>query len=100
MEIKDRILIIEDEGSIVHLLKTILRTGNYEILVAETGKAAESMITSHCPDLVILDLGLPDMDGIELLRSLREWSTTPVIVASARTHERDKVEALDLGADD
>ena len=58
------------------------------------------MLSSHCPDLVILDLGLPDMDGIEVLRSLRGWSSLPVVVVSARTHENDKVEALDLGADD
>ena len=58
------------------------------------------MITSQCPDVVILDLGLPDMDGIKILKSVREWSSMPIIVVSARTHERDKVEALDLGADD
>ena len=58
------------------------------------------MISSHCPDLVILDLGLPDMDGLEILRSLRSWSSLPVVVVSARDHERDKVAALDLGADD
>ena len=58
------------------------------------------MISSHCPDLIILDLGLPDMDGLEILRSLRSWSSLPVVVVSARSHERDKVAALDLGADD
>ena len=58
------------------------------------------MISSHCPDLVILDLGLPDMDGLDILRSLRSWSSLPVVVVSARSHERDKVAALDLGADD
>ena len=58
------------------------------------------MIPSHCPDLILLDLGLPDMDGIEILKKIREWSTTPVIVVSARSEESDKVEALDLGADD
>ncbi len=58
------------------------------------------MISSHCPDLIILDLGLPDMDGLEILRQLREWSSLPVVVVSARSHERDKVAALDLGADD
>ena len=58
------------------------------------------MISSHCPDLVILDLGLPDMDGIDVLRELRSWSNLPVVVVSARSHEHDKVQALDLGADD
>ena len=67
---------------------------------ASTGAEAMSMISSHCPDLVILDLGLPDMDGLDILRQLRSWSTLPVVVVSARSHEQDKVSALDLGADD
>ena len=100
MEIRDKIIIVEDESSIINLLKTILRANNYDVLTAATGAEAGSMITSHCPDLVILDLGLPDMDGIQILKDLRAWSSIPVIVLSARTHERDKVEALDLGADD
>ena len=58
------------------------------------------MISSHCPDLIVLDLGLPDMDGLEVLRSVRKWSSLPIVVVSARNHERDKVEALDYGADD
>ena len=67
---------------------------------ARTGLEALSMISSHCPDLIILDLGLPDMDGMDILRQLRSWSSLPVVVVSARSHERDKVNALDLGADD
>ena len=67
---------------------------------ARTGAEALSMISSHCPDLVILDLGLPEMDGLDILRQLRSWSSLPVVVVSARSHEKDKVTALDLGADD
>lgn len=100
MEIRDKILIIEDERSIVNLLKTVLKTNNYDVLVTPSGSEALTLITSHCPDLIILDLSLPDLDGIEVLKYLRTWSSIPVIVLSARTHERDKVEALDLGADD
>ena len=100
MEIRDKIVVIEDDSSIRNLLKTILKANNYDVLVTASGAEALAIISSHCPDLVILDLGLPDMDGTSLLNSLREWSSIPVIVLSARTHEKDKVEALDLGADD
>lgn len=100
MPLKERILIIEDEVSIVKLLHTVLAANEYEVIEAYTGAEARSMIASHCPDVILLDLGLPDMDGNELLRSLREWTATPVIVVSARTDEADKVKAIDLGADD
>ena len=100
MNIREKVLIVEDEKSIAHFISTILSSNGYEPLQVRTGTEAMTMISSHCPDLVILDLGLPDMDGIDILRSLREWSSLPVVVVSARTHERDKVEALDLGADD
>lgn len=100
MDIKDRILIVEDDKSIRNFFKTVLEANNYDVLMANTGTEAYSMITSQCPDVVILDLGLPDMDGIKILKSVREWSGMPIIVVSARTHEKDKVEALDLGADD
>lgn len=95
-----KILIVEDERSIVKLLRAILTANQYEVIDASTGAEAMSMITSHCPDLILLDLGLPDMDGNSLLQSVRKWTTTPIIVVSARTHELDKVEAIDLGADD
>ena len=72
----------------------------YEAMQARSGSEAISMISSHCPDLIILDLGLPDMDGLDILRQLRSWSSLPVVVVSARAHEKDKVTALDLGADD
>ena len=100
MTIREKVLIVEDEKSIAHFISTILSSNGYDPLLARSGAEAMTMISSHCPDLVILDLGLPDMDGIEVLRSLREWSSLPVVVVSARSHERDKVEALDLGAGD
>ena len=100
MTYKQKILIIEDEKNIITFLSGIFRVNGYDTLIANTGTQGLSMISSYCPDLVILDLGLPDMDGIDLLRELRKWSQVPVIVVSARFHERDKVEALDQGADD
>ena len=100
MNIREKVLVVEDEKGIAHFISTILSSNGYEPLQASTGSEAMTMISSHCPDLVILDLGLPDMDGLNILRSLREWSSLPVVVVSARSHEHDKVEALDLGADD
>ena len=100
MKIRDKILIVEDEQSICNFISTVLNSNNDDTMVARTGTEAQSMITSHCPDLIILDLGLPDMDGLDILRQLRAWSSLPVVVVSARSHERDKVDALDLGADD
>lgn len=100
MALKERILIIEDEVSIVKMLRTVLLANDYEVIEAYSGTEARSLIASHCPDVILLDLGLPDMDGNELLRSLREWTATPVIVVSARSDESDKVNAIDLGADD
>ena len=100
MNIREKILVIEDEKSISHFISTILNSHGYEAMQARSGAEAQSMISSHCPDLIILDLGLPDMDGLEILRQLRSWSSLPVVVVSARSYERDKVTALDLGADD
>ena len=100
MEIKNRILVIEDDKSIRNFFKAILEANHYDVIMATSGTEGYGLITSQCPDLVILDLGLPDMDGIRILKQLREWSAMPVIVVSARSHEKDKVEALDLGADD
>ena len=100
MEVRDRILIIEDDRSIRKFFRTILEANRYDVISADTGEEGYSLITSQCPDLVILDLGLPDMDGMEILSRLRKWSGMPVVVISARSHEKDKVEALDLGADD
>jgi len=95
-----KVLIVEDEKSILKLLHTVLAANQYDVIEATTGSEALSLITSHCPDLILLDLGLPDMDGNSLLHDVRKWTSTPIIVISARTHELDKVEAIDLGADD
>lgn len=100
MNIKDRVLIVEDDKNIGTFIQTILQANNYEVLIATSGRDAYSLITSRCPDVVLLDLGLPDMDGMDILKEIRAWSSMPIIVVSARTHETDKVEALDMGADD
>lgn len=97
---KIKVMIIEDEDAISNFIATTLKANDYAPLLAKTGREALSMIPSHCPDLILLDLGLPDMDGIEILKKIREWSSIPVLVVSARGEEFDKVEALDLGADD
>lgn len=97
---KRTILVIEDDLSISNFVCSVLQTNNYTPLIAEDGKQAKLMLTSHCPDLILLDLGLPDLDGIEIIKWVREWTTVPIIVVSARGREADKVEALDLGADD
>jgi two-component system KDP operon response regulator KdpE len=100
MSLKDRILIVDDENGICHFMTTILESQGYEAIVARTGAEAYSVIVSQCPDLVLLDLGLPDIDGISIVKSIREWSQMPIVVVSARMHEKDKVAALDAGADD
>ena len=100
MDIKDRVLVIEDDKSIRNFFRTVLEANNYDVLIATTGAEGYSMVTSQCPDVVILDLGLPDMDGMSILKNVRQWSSMPVLVVSARTHEKDKVAALDAGADD
>ena len=100
MTIREKILIVEDEKSIAHFISTILTTNGYETILAKTGTEAMTMLSSHCPDLVILDLGLPDMDGMNIISAVRQWTQIPIVVVSARTYERDKVEALDYGADD
>ena len=100
MKIKDKVLIVEDEQSISNFISMILQASGFDTIVVRTGEEALTMVSSHCPDLIILDLGLPDMDGMEVLKSVRKWSNLPVVVVSARNHEHDKVEALDYGADD
>ena len=100
MGVKYTILIVEDEHNIASFMTAILTANEYAVLRAHDGATALMMISSHCPDAVLLDLGLPDCDGLSVIRSGRAWSQVPILVVSARTHERDKVAALDLGADD
>ncbi|MBQ6441480.1 MAG: response regulator transcription factor [Lachnospiraceae bacterium] len=100
MEIKDRILIVEDDKSIVNLLVTVLKANHYEVYSASRASEAKSIVSSQCPDVVLLDLGLPDADGMSVIEYVRSYSQMPIIVLSARGHEQDKVRALDLGADD
>ncbi len=100
MNNKASILIVEDEAAISNFIATILTANGYRPLKASTGDAATSMVSSHCPDIMLLDLGLPDMDGLEVLKSIRKWSAVPIIIVSARGNEQEKVDALDLGADD
>ena len=97
---KFSVLIIEDEKNIQTFMGKVLKRHDYQVLYADTGKQGLEMIRSRCPDLILLDLGLPDMDGCSIIRAVRTWASTPIIVISARTAEREKVAALDLGADD
>ena len=100
MNIKDKVLVVEDEKGISGFIRAILTANGYDVILAHTGAEAFSMISSHCPDLIVLDLGLPDMDGMNIISAVRQWTQIPIVVVSARTYERDKVEALDKGADD
>lgn len=95
-----RILFIEDESNIRNFVKTVLETNGYQVLTATTCQQGIMMFSSHVPDMVILDLGLPDMDGLDFIRHARRVGTVPILVLSARTLESDKVAALDLGAND
>ena len=95
-----QILLIEDEKNICNFITTALEPANYKVISAFNATEGLSLATSLCPDVVLLDLGLPDMDGLEVIRHIRSWSQLPIIVLSARTSEEEKVRALDLGADD
>ena len=97
---KISILLVEDEKKICDFIAAALNAQDYKITTAHSGQEALPIITSQCPDLILLDLGLPDMDGIEIIRQVRTWASIPIIVLSARTQETEKVKALDLGADD
>jgi two-component system KDP operon response regulator KdpE len=96
----NRVLVVDDEPQIVRALRINLRARSYDVHTAATGADALAVAASHPPDLVILDLGLPDLDGIEVIQGLRGWTSAPIIVLSGRTDSSDKVEALDAGADD
>ena len=100
METKHSLLIVEDEKAISNLIATTLETQGYHYEKASNGAQALMEITSHSPEIILLDLGLPDMDGVEIIRRVRSWSSVPIIVISARTEDQDKIEALDAGADD
>ena len=97
---KYKILIVEDETNICSFVRTILEANGYQVIVAATCQQGIMMVASHIPDLIILDLGLPDRDGLWLIKTVRTTSAVPILVLSARTLEADKVEALDLGAND
>lgn len=94
------ILVVEDDGYIVNILKSLLEANDYRVLSSESGKGALQLAASHVPDVVLLDLGLPDMDGVQVLKKLREWYDGSIVVVSARNQVEDKVQALDTGADD
>ena len=94
------VLVVEDDMPIRNLISTTLKTHDYKFLTAKDGNDAIMQASSHNPDVVLLDLGLPDIDGIEVIKKIRSWSNMPIIVISARSEDSDKIEALDCGADD
>lgn len=100
MNPKKQLLLIEDERNICNFIMTTLKSNNYKVSYALNAQTGLSLAASQCPDLILLDLGLPDMDGIDVIKKIRSWSNMPIIVISARTQEKEKVEALDAGADD
>ena len=97
---KITVLVVEDDAPVRNLIVTTLKTHEYRYLTAANGAEALMLASSHNPDVVFLDLGLPDVDGIEVIKNIREWSNMPIIVISARSEDEDKIEALDAGADD
>lgn len=97
---KPLILVVEDDAAVRNLITTTLETHQYRFQAASTGEAAILEAVSHNPDVILLDLGLPDMDGIKVIEKIRSWSGTPIIVISARSEDTDKIDALDAGADD
>ena len=98
--LKNKVLIVEDDPGIRKFLKMTLVANCYDVILTDTGKKALEIIASHCPDCILLDLGLPDMDGNAIIQDVRKWTKTPILVLSARSMEEDKAYALDLGADD
>ena len=97
---KPLILVVEDDVAVRNLITTTLRAHDYRFLTAANGESAVLEASSHNPEIVLLDLGLPDMDGVEVIRRIRSWSNLPIIVLSARSEDTDKIGALDAGADD
>ena len=100
MSAKSSIILIEDEKNICNFMATTLTAQGYKVSTAPNAGTGLSLITAGCPDLILLDLGLPDKDGIDVIREIRKWASIPIIVISARTQEQEKVLALDTGADD
>lgn len=94
------ILVVEDDAPVRNLIGTTLKTHGYDYMTATNGESAVMQASSHNPDIVLLDLGLPDIDGVEVIKKIRTWSEMPIIVISARTEDKDKIDALDAGADD
>lgn len=97
---KALILVVEDDAPVRNLITTTLKTHEYKYIVAPNGESAVMEASSHNPDIILLDLGLPDIDGVEVIKRIRTWSNVPIIVISARSEDSDKIEALDSGADD
>lgn len=97
---KCQILVVEDDAPVRNLITTTLKAHDYRFLTAANGEAAILEASSHNPDIILLDLGLPDLDGVEVIRRIRTWSNVPIIVISARSEDTDKIDALDAGADD
>lgn len=95
-----RILVVEDDRSVMNLITTTLKINSYSYLCASNGAQAVSLCASHQPDMILLDLGLPDIDGMEVIRSIRSWSSAMIMIISARGEDTDKISALDCGADD
>lgn len=100
MSTKIKVLLIEDDRSVISFMSAALTGNGYRVICAQNGKEGLSLAASHCPHVILLDLGLPDIDGYQVLKQLRGWSQTPVIIISSRSSEEEKVIALDLGADD
>lgn len=94
------VLVIEDDAPVRNLIATTLKANDYNYVMAETGESGVMSAATHNPDMILLDLGLPDLDGVEVIRRVRTWSNVPIIVISARNEDADKIEALDAGADD
>ena len=97
---KFQILVVEDDAPVRNLITTTLKAHDYRFIASGTGEGAVMEVASHNPDIILLDLGLPDIDGVEVIRRVRSWSNVPIIVISARAEDNDKIDALDAGADD
>ena len=97
---KFQILVVEDDAPVRNLITTTLKAHDYRFLTASTGEGAVMEAASHNPDVILLDLGLPDLDGVEVIRRIRSWSNVPILIISARSEDTDKIDALDAGADD